>query len=64
MVNYDMPTRLKAYVSRVGWSGNSGDERIVVSLIGTKREVRLMESLKLAYGVPVKEIFAAIDVVC
>ncbi|EYC17332.1 hypothetical protein Y032_0031g2408 [Ancylostoma ceylanicum] len=63
MVNYDMPNKLKRYVRIVGWSGSGGDERVVVNLIGSKKEARLMETVKSAYDVPVKEISSPADIV-
>ncbi|RCN33516.1 DEAD/DEAH box helicase [Ancylostoma caninum] len=63
VVNYDMPKRLKSYVRCVGWSGSGGDERIVVNLVGSKSAARLMETVKAAYGVPVKEISSPSDIV-
>ncbi|RCN36268.1 hypothetical protein ANCCAN_17843 [Ancylostoma caninum] len=62
VVNYDMPKRLKSYVRCVGWSGSGGDERIVVNLVGSKSGARLMETVKAAYGVPVKEISSPSDI--
>ncbi|KAL6725776.1 hypothetical protein Aduo_007807 [Ancylostoma duodenale] len=63
VVNYDMPRRLKSYVRCVGWSGSGGVERVVVNLIGSKSGIRLMETVKAAYGVPVKEICSRSDIV-